>query len=118
MILSIISAVAMVLMTVSMLVRSHRVQTCRMALLPLTAACMEIFTAGYFSPAAFPWLTLALVALRLSLLGCCARVLQRDVAAAKQEQRRKKLARRLQARAVEPMLPQLKVLPIDNYKVA
>ncbi|MGI6264173.1 MAG: hypothetical protein ACOYJY_01750 [Acutalibacteraceae bacterium] len=118
MILSIISAVAMVIMTVSMLLRAHQVKTCRMALLPLTAGCMELFAAGFLTPVAFPWLTLLLCGLRLALLGCCGLVLQRDVAVAKAEARRKKLARRLQARTVEPMLPQMQVLPGRQHKVA
>lgn len=118
MMLSIISALFMSGIAVSMLVRSHQIKTCRMALLPLAAACMEFLTAGYLTPSAFPWLTVLLIALRLTLASCCLIALQRDIAAAKQVERRKKLARRLKARTVEPMLPGLKVLPEVPYKVA
>lgn len=118
MLLSVISALFMCGIAVTMLLRAHQAKTCRVALLPMAAACMEFLTAGYLTPSAFPWLTVLLIALRLTLASCCLIILRRDVAIAKQAERRKKLARRIKARTVEPMLPGLKVLPEMPCKVA
>lgn len=117
MLLSIISAVAMGGMALTMLVRAHQAKTCRMAILPLAAACLECLTIGCLTPSAFPFMTLLLVVLRATLFGCCFVALHRDLAKAKSKARRQKLARRLEARTVEPMLPGLRVLD-HPYKVA
>ena len=98
MILSIISALVMSGLALTMLLRAKQARTCRVALLPLAAACMEWLVAGYLSPADFPWLTLLLVA-------CCTAILRADLARARQKARRQKLARRLEARPIQPMLP-------------
>ena len=105
MLLSIISACFMSGLALVMLLKAHQVKTCRVALLPLAAACMEWLAAGYLTPAAFPWTTLLLVGLRLTLVLCCLSILRRDIACARQKARRKKLARRLEARTIQPLLP-------------
>ena len=105
MILSIISALVMSGLALTMLLRAKQARTCRVALLPLAAACMEWLVAGYLSPADFPWLTLLLIALRLTLVAWCTAILRADLARARQKARRQKLARRLEARTIQPMLP-------------
>lgn len=105
MLLSIISALFMSGIALTMLLRAHQAKTCRVALLPLAAACMEWLTAGYLTPSAFPWMTMLLIVLRLGLAGCCMDILRRDIAKARQKARRQKLARRLKARTIQPLLP-------------
>ncbi len=111
MLLSIISALFMSGIALTMLVRAHQTKTCRMALMPAIAACMEFLTAGFLTPANFPWLTLLLIGWRITLASCCIIALQRDIAVAKTAERRKKIARRIEVRTVEPMIPGFKVLP-------
>lgn len=105
MILSLISALVLGSIALTMLFKAHQAKTCRIALLPLGAAAMDMLTAGYLTPSAFPGLTIVLVVLRLVLAGCCVILLRRDIEKAKQEARREKLARRLQARTLQPMPP-------------
>ena len=73
MILSIISALVMSGLALTMLLRAKQARTCRVALLPLVA--------------------------------CCTAILRADLARARQKARRQKLARRLEARTIQPMLP-------------
>lgn len=105
MILSLLSALFLGGVALSMLLKAHQAKTCRVALLPLGAAVMEMMTAGYLTPAAFPVLTALLVVLRLTMAGCCLILLRRDVETARQAARREKLARRLEARTLQPMPP-------------
>lgn len=110
MILSVLSALMMSALALGMLLKANEVKTCRAALLPLAAAGMEWLMVGYLTPAAFPLLTVLLVALRLLLAGCCLTMLRRDMARARQKARRQKLARRLEARTL-PTVPGLHERP-------
>lgn len=96
MLLSLMSAAAMAAMFVYMLCRAKMAETRRMLWLPAASCGMELMSMGLLSVTTFPWLTVLLVMLRLSLLGCCAVAMRRDAAMVRARRRRRaRLAREL-----------------------
>ena len=77
MVFSIVSAVALGVAGVYMLLSGKYAVTRRMALIPLAMAAMEIAMCGVLDWGMFPVLTAVLVACRLTVLVCCNRVLKR-----------------------------------------
>lgn len=103
MFLSILSIAAMAAMSVYMFAHARGNEAKRMAWLPAASAVLELLAFGMLSITHFPLLTLALVMLRLSLLGLCSVAMRRDALAARARQRRReRLARELHA-ALNPL---------------
>lgn len=86
--LNIINVVIMSVMFLYMINKAKFARARRMSLIPLGCAFIELMTAGLLSPALFPLLTGALIALRSLILFCCALEMKRDAATARRLARR------------------------------
>ena len=107
MMLTIVSALAMAMMTAVLLFRGKRSR--RLAWMTAAVCVMQLGLAEVLTPALFPVLTALSLLAQAGLLGCCVAALRRDAAAERARRRRhERLVRDLHA-ALNP--PQLLPVP-------
>ena len=101
--LSLISAVAMAAIFVYMVCNAKMRETRRMIWIPAASCVMELLAMGMLSATHFPLLTVALVALRLMLIGCCTAAMRRDAAMVRARARRRAILARQMHAALNPL---------------
>lgn len=97
------SAAGMAGLFLYMFFRVQMPETRKMMWIPAGCSVIEVLTAGTLGGAAFSWVTVALCALRLTIVGLCVAAVRYDAALVRaRRRRREKLARRLHA-ALNPL---------------
>ncbi len=101
--LSLISAVTMAAIFVYMVCNAKMRETRRMIWIPAASCVMELLAMGLLSATHFPVLTVALVVLRLLLVGCCTAAMRRDAAMVRARARRRTILARQMHAALNPL---------------
>lgn len=120
--LSLMSAVTMAAIFVYMLCNAKMRETRRMIWIPAATCVMELLAMGMLSATRFPFLTAALVTLRLLLVACCAAAMRRDAAMVRARARRRAILARQMHAALNPLheleTPQPAAVTATNTRIA